>query len=198
MKYTENYYRLCHGTDQESAQKIISEGFLLKGDTNSWCGKGVYFYDIKKKAWWWAKLTCERLKKEENRNVKAAVIFADIINISTDEIFDLRAKQDLERFEECVKPIFEECKAIAIPGVQNETERRILLRSMLISYYADISKTKLVIGNFRQRPQPLYEHVIEFADSLDMIFGIETIYCVKDISILSGIHIGGMKNEGDD
>lgn len=49
---------------------------------------------------------------------------------------------------------------------------------MLISYYANQVNSKLVIGIFRQRPQPLYEHAISFANSLDMIFGIETIYCV--------------------
>lgn len=48
MSYTESYYSLSHGTDQLSAERIISEGFLVKGDANSWCGKGVYFYDIKK------------------------------------------------------------------------------------------------------------------------------------------------------
>ena len=50
-----------------------------------------------------------------------------------------------------------------------------------------------MIGHFRQRPQPLYEHAIKFADSLDMIFGIETIYCVKDTSIVSNIRLGGSK-----
>ena len=46
-----------------------------------------------------------------------------------------------------------------------------------------------------QRPQPLYEYAIEFADSLDMVFGIETIYCVKDIGIISNIRIGGKQGE---
>ena len=47
---------------------------------------------------------------------------------------------------------------------------------------------KLIIGNFRQRPQAMYEHAIEFSNSLDMIFGIETIYCVKDKNIIENIH----------
>ena len=31
------------------------------------------------------------------------------------------------------------------------------------------------------------ENAIEFSDSLDMIFGIETIYCVKDKDIIENI-----------
>ncbi len=34
----------------------------------------------------------------------------------------------------------------------------------------------------------MYEHAIEFSNSLDMIFGIETIYCVKDKDIIENIH----------
>lgn len=34
----------------------------------------------------------------------------------------------------------------------------------------------------------MYEHAIEFSNSLDMIFGIETIYCVKDSNIIENIH----------
>ena len=66
---------------------------------------------------------------------------------------------------------------------------------MLISYYSDKNNKKLIIGNFRQRPQPLYEHAIEFSNSLDMIFGIETIYCVKDTGIIENIREGGEENE---
>lgn len=34
----------------------------------------------------------------------------------------------------------------------------------------------------------MYEHAIEFSNNLDMIFGIETIYCVKDKDIIENIH----------
>ena len=82
-------------------------------------------------------------------------------------------------------------KQIKIADVDDEVERKIRLRSALISFYAKETRCKLVIGNFRQRPQPLYEHAVEFANSLDMVFGIETIYCVKDTGIISNIRIGG-------
>ncbi|MCQ2400674.1 MAG: hypothetical protein MJ059_01980 [Lachnospiraceae bacterium] len=43
---------------------------------------------------------------------------------------------------------------------------------------------KIIIGYFRQRPQPAIENAIKFADSIDMVVGIECIYCITDISII--------------
>ena len=193
MEYTESYYSLSHGTDEKSAEIIVSNGFALKGDKTSWCGKGAYFYDIKAKAWWAANRKCEEIKRNEFRKVKPVILLADIENIAKKDIFDLRVKKDLENFENFVNNVLDGFNQIEIDGIENEVERKIALRAMLISFYADSSCCKLIIGNFRQRPQPLYEHVIKFANSLDMIFGIETIYCVKDTNIISNIRIGGSK-----
>lgn len=193
MSYTESYYSLSHGTDEKSADEIVSNGFICSGGSSSWCGRGIYFYDIKAKAWWAANRKCREIKDKDGRNVKPALVLADIIDIPKNEIFDLRVKKDLEAFEIFVQPLIEEYKEIVISQVDDETERIIQLRAMLISFYADEQSDKLVIGNFRQRPQPLYEHAIEFANSLDMILGIETIYCVKDGSILTNIRLGGGK-----
>lgn len=102
MEYTESYYSLSHGTDQQSAESIMKEGFFIKGDATSWCGKGVYFYDIKSKAWWSAKRKCRELNKRENTKVKPSIILADIENISKSDIFDLRVKKDLDDFENFV------------------------------------------------------------------------------------------------
>lgn len=98
----------------------------------------------------------------------------------------MRAYKDLCDFEEEISPLFGEYE-FELSGM-NDIEKTIMLRAIFISYYADINNKKLVIGNFRQRPQPMYEHAIEFSNSLDMIFGIETIYCVKDIDIIENIH----------
>ncbi len=193
MEYTESYYSLSHGTDEQSAQDIISNGFALKGDLTSWCGKGAYFYDIKSKAWWAANRKCAEIKQKEFRKVKPVILLVDIEDISKNDTFDLRVKNDLEHFESFVNELLNNEDKIEIQGVEDEIERKIALRAMLISFYADVEKCKLVIGNFRQRPQPLYEHAIEFSNSLDMIFGIETIYCVKDTSIISNIRLGGRK-----
>lgn len=192
MKYTESYF-LCHGTDQQSAEKIISEGFKIKGDSTSWCGKGAYFYDIKKKAWWAANRKCEQIKATKKIKIKPSIIFADIIDIPTNDIFDLRIKKDLEEFEAFTNSILTGSDEITISDISDDTERKIKLRAMLISFYADKTNCKLVIGNFMQRPQPLYQHSIEFANSLDMIFGIETIYCVKNTEVISNIRLGGNK-----
>lgn len=147
---------------------------------------GVYFYDIKKKAWWAANRKCEEIKRKTGKKVKPTVLFADIRDIDDEQIFDLRAYKDLCDFESKVANLFGEY-SFKIEG-ENEHEKLVQLRAMLISYYADRNNKKLIIGNFRQRPQPMYEHAIEFSNSLDMIFGIETIYCVKDKNIIHNIH----------
>ena len=192
MEYTESYYSLSHGTDRQSAENIISGGFDLCGNETSWCGKGVYFYDIKAKAWWAAERKCKEIKKQNySQKVKAAIVLADIKDVPKKEIFDLRVKRDLEKFEDFVKGFLVEGNQIKIEEIADDIERKIRLRSMLISFYATEGHYKLVVGNFRQRPQLANEHAIEFADSLYMIFGIETIYCVKNTDILSNIRPGG-------
>ena len=184
--YKETYRELSHGTDEESAEKIKVNGFEIQERSDSWCGQGIYFYDIKKKAWWAANRKCEEIKKKTDKKIRPAVLLADIIDIDDDKIFDLRAHKDLCDFEKKISPLFGKY-SFEVSGME-DIEKVIKLRAILISYYADRNGKKLVIGNFRQRPQPLYEHAIEFANSLDMIFGIETIYCVKDKDIIKNIH----------
>lgn len=191
MEYTESYYSLSHGTDQHSAENIVKEGFSIKGDATSWCGKGVYFYDIKGKAWWAAKRKCSEIKKTQYKKINPTIILADIEKISKNDIFDLRVKDNLGEFEKFTVKVLDDSYRILIDNIEDDTERCIQLRAMLISFFADEKNSKLVIGNFRQRPQPLYEHAIQFADSLDIVFGIETIYCVKDTNIISNIRLGG-------
>lgn len=189
MEYTETYLGLCHGTDINSAKDILKNGFQVTGDKTSWCGPGVYFYDIKAKAWWAAKRKCG--EKRIDRKGNSTIVFADIVNVRRRDIFDLRVKENLEDFEQFTMNITNNNKRIRISQIEDDNTRIIELRAMLISYYVDNYKKKLVVGNFRQRPQPQYEHAIEFANALDMVFGIETIYCVKDTSIISHIYLGG-------
>ena len=85
MIYKETYKDLCHGTDKESAVKIKIEGFKMKGGLDSWCGKGVYFYDIKKKAWWAAGRKCEEIRKATRKKVSPTVLYADIIGLNDDK-----------------------------------------------------------------------------------------------------------------
>ena len=191
MVRKESFYALSHGTDKDTAKKIIEEGFLIDGDTTSWCGEGIYFYDIKAKAWWAAERKCAEKRNIDGKKVKPAIILVDIDNIDIKDIFDLRVKRDLEEFEKFTRTFIDEKSHMTVSDVDDEVERKIVLRSLLIAFYARKKGSKLVVGNFRQRPQPLYEHAIEFANSLDMVFGIETIYCVKNPAIISNIRIGG-------
>lgn len=190
MVYNESYKNLYHGTDEKSADLILKEGFEIRGDENSWCGKGIYFYDIKKKAWWSANRTCTTIKRQTNEKLKSKVLHADIIKVQDSDIMDLRTEKDLMELEKFSRELFGDYK-IKLKSDEHDTEKIIKFRSVLIGFSADKLNKKLVIGTFRQRPQPKYEHAIEFANSLDMIFGIETIYCVKDSSIIENVRLGG-------
>lgn len=191
MVRTETYNNLCHGTYKEAAEKIVIEGFKPSKAENSWCGAGVYFYDVKAKAWWSANRTCENVKAKTGIKPKAAVVFADIIDIPKNDVLDLRAPADVEKFHEAVSGLFDGETEFKIKEVSNEEERIIDLRSMLISFYAEQTNKKLVVGIFEQREQPLHQKAIEFATRLRLVLGAETIYCVRDASIIQNIRQGG-------
>lgn len=193
MKYSECFYNLSHGTNCESADKILKHGFEIRGDTSSWCGKGVYFYDLKSKAWWSANRTCTELRKRTGIKHKPIVIFADVLNLNRDDIFDLRAHSDLKEFMNFVEVVFENNNCtFKISELKDEEERLIAFRSMLISYFADNTNKKLIIGTFKQREQNLYKNTMDFANTMNLLFGFETIYCAKDVNILSNIRLGGV------
>lgn len=187
MVRTESFRDLCHGTTADSAARIRKEGFIPSKEQNSWCGAGIYFYDIKAKAWWSANRTCEDILKTTGKKVRPEVVFADIIDIPRTDIFDLRAPADMKAFQDFVSPMFDDINKFYIDEIPDEQERIITLRSMLISYYAKSNDKKLIIGIFEQREQPIYSEAIEFAAGLKLILGAETIYCARDDSILTNI-----------
>ncbi len=193
MIYKETYRDLVHGTDIKSAENIKSNRFEIKGTSDGWCGKGIYFYDIKKKAWWDANRKCEEIKKRTKKKIKPTIIFADIIDLEVGKILDLRRFKDLCDFEKGIQKLFKNYSLQINNNNIEHSEEVIKLRAMLINYYADKNNKKLIIGNFKQRPQPLYENAINFSNNLDLVFGIETIYCVKDKNIIQNIRQGGGK-----
>ncbi|MDY4609018.1 MAG: hypothetical protein SPD11_00185 [Sphaerochaetaceae bacterium] len=76
MDYHESYRDLCHGTTKKFANAVLKNGFLIQGDSTSWCGKGVCFYDIKAKAWWAAQRKCHNLNlpKDSAKEMKLDVV----------------------------------------------------------------------------------------------------------------------------
>ncbi|MDO4487152.1 MAG: hypothetical protein Q4C46_11285 [Bacillota bacterium] len=192
MIYKETYRDLCHGTDIESAEKIKEDGFELRGDDTSWCGKGVYFYDIKNKAWWAAARHCDNIRNETGKKIKPTVLFADVVDINKSRVFDLRVYKDLCSFESYINDVFGEYVFELDDNISAE-EKQIVMRAIMIDFYSKKNNKQLVVGCFRQRSQPIYNHAIEFANRLELVFGVEIIYCVKDTSIISNIRQGGVK-----
>ena len=99
---------------------------------------------------------------------------------------DLRSYNDLVSFAEFVDQVLAE-SGLGIADDLDPDEKLIKIRALLISIYAQERQKKLVIGHFRQKTNSVYADGQSLADGLQLVIGIETIYCVKDSSIVSNI-----------
>lgn len=185
-KYKETYTDLYHGTTVDAAEEIVRSQHFIPSDGNNWCGEGVYFYDNKSKARWAAERKCGEIYKKTGVRVKATHVKADIVDLDRDYILDLRSYKDLQSFVDVVDSLLK-ISSFDIAEDMDEEEKIIILRGILISYYASEYNMKLVIGNFQQRSQPKFVELFPKAESLNLVIGVETIYCAKDSSILSNI-----------
>lgn len=100
----------------------------------------------------------------------------------------------MRQFEKWVNDFLPKNSCLEVDNATTEEEKIINLRSMILDFYASKIKAKLVVGMFQQRKQKEHEYMIEFANNWMMVFGVETIYCVKDREILSNIEKGGKRN----
>lgn len=191
-RMTEKYINLYHGTTAEFASSIIKSQ-KFNPSLGGWCGKGVYFYDIKAKAWWSASRTCN------NQYIaKPAVVVADLQEIDRASILDLRDPRKLESFASYTEKLLSESDCgwkIAELETDNvdEFEKICGIRALLLNFYCDQHDIKVVIGYFQQ--QPNNNHIKgdtkKFSDKWLLAIGIETIYCVKDASIIYNIREAG-------
>lgn len=183
--YMRHFPTLYHGTDGESAASIRENGFRISDTPDLWCGPGVYFYDIKTKAWWYANNVCMRIKQESGLKLQKEVISVSVPELSEESVLDFRIDKDLKRFEDSISDLIEELPSeIGIENTEDAFDYINKLRTALVSYYSAENNIKIITGYFWQRPQPDHEHIKEFASKLNIAFGIETIYCVKDTDII--------------
>lgn len=192
---TEEYINLYHGTTAEFASGIIKSQ-RFNASSEGWCGKGVYFYDIKAKAWWSASRTCR------NQGVaKPTVVAADLQEIDRASILDLRDPKKLESFAMFTEKLFSESDcgweiAELETGNVDEFEKICGIRALLLSFYCDQHDIKVVIGYFQQRPSnSIKDDTKKFSDKWFLALGIETIYCVKDVSIIYNIREVGRQTQ---
>lgn len=182
-------YTLYHGTTREFKKQILEEGFRDSTAQSSWCGNGVYFYDIKDKAWWAANRKASEIGKKQQCKVQSAVITVGIENLNSECICDLRDPKQMHNLQELANNLMsdEGDKLSILNGDSplNDDEQLIILRSMLIGFYAQEQGFKLVIGNFEQRDREEYKAIKEFASKIKMMTCVELIYCVKDKSVIS-------------
>lgn len=188
-KYKETYLNLYHGTTKEAANSILTSQMFIPSSVNNWCGEGIYFYDNKAKALWAAHRKCNEVFSETGVRTDATYVNADIVDLEREYILDLRDYKQLLCFSKVVDTVLEEVK-IDIAEELPEEEKIIILRGILISYFAQEYDKKLIIGHFQQRSQEGMENAFSKAESLHLVIGVETIYCVKDASIISAIRGG--------
>lgn len=178
--YKESFTNLVHGTTENKGNQIINSQNFIPSETG-WCGFGVYFYDIRAKAYWSANRTCSIEKENTGNRYKPMLVFADVLNIKRRDVLDLRSLECLKKFVKFASDLLNNENATILSkakGLHN-------LRAILLDYYCQENKIKLVVGHFRQ--ENVREEINLLADEWELVVGIETIYCVKDNSIISNI-----------
>ena len=184
--YKESFINLYHGTTIENAKKIVLEQHFDFSDKHNWCGEGIYFYDNKSKAMWAADRKCREIYNQSGKKIKPAYVNVDIEDLSKKYICDLRTYEEIQNFVKVISEVLEK-EEFDIFETSDEQETLILLRGILISYYAKEKGSKIVIGNFRQIKGPVNIDLTQEADKWQMVIGVETIYCVKDEKIITSI-----------
>lgn len=89
-----------HGTLEKNIDSICAKGFIQSSKKTEWLGSGVYFFERKKHAEYWA-----RAEAKKNHNCKhiPAIIYVQI-KTEDDEYFDL----DLKKNHETLQSFFNE------------------------------------------------------------------------------------------
>lgn len=183
--YIESYKDLYHGTTEEYAAQIVDTQTFIPSETG-WCGKGVYFYDNKAKAWWSAQRTCYQERKR-GKKAKADVVIADIPQLSRSVILDLRTKEDMIVFADYVEMFFSEVTDFYIVEKMSEKDCLEKKRAMLLNFFCKENNRQLIIGYFKQEHKEEIQPVEPFASAWQLAIGIETIYCAKIPKIVKNI-----------
>lgn len=192
-KYNESFKDLYHGTIESRAAQIVRTQTFIPSK-RGWCGSGVYFYDNKSKAWWSAQRTSVDERKKGNLGDKPDIVIADIKSISRTAILDLRAPDDLKSFADYVNKFLSDQDFDIVDGLEdkNDSDEEIILkREILLSFYCEENGIQLIIGYFKQREQEKIDIEKCFADTWQLVIGIETIYCAKDPGIVHNIRRRG-------
>lgn len=192
--YTESFKELYHGTSVSFFEDISHNGF--RKSEHGWCGQGVYFYDVKSKAWWSANRTCRVLKSHTGEKHKPGVIFVNIPDIAKEKILDLRDFRNVNLIKEFYTKnldsilVHDKYSINTNPTKEDKTK----LRSAILDFYSQKNDIDMVIAYIKQEDNNDIDLSLEFANLLGLVVGAETIYCVREITsikIIKFIQWGG-------
>jgi len=143
-------FTLYHGTDEEFAKKIQSEGFKVKESRDHWLGNGIYFFLDEELARWW---TTKPMKKFGPKTTSPVIIKCDY-TVNEDSILDLRKFTDYtfcyDRFRDFYTKMYE-------PYIAKNRIDIIKLRCAFFDWLFDIYKYKAIVGTFSPEEQSYYK-----------------------------------------
>lgn len=126
-----------HGTLDEKANKILNSKFIHSSKNSEWLGSGVYFFEKRKYAEWWAKLEAG---KPQNQGNLPTVLSADII--TEDEFFyDLDFRFNMNKMIEESRDLLE-----GLEGNLNMNEAEI--RCVACNFFAKLYGIKVFAYTF--------------------------------------------------
>lgn len=138
-----------HGTCSKHRSSIERLGFSpdrVAHRDDHWLGQGVYFFDIKDLAIWWAH---DQSKKKWNRNTSPLVYSCDI-SVDRDEYLDLDDMKSLDRFLSfCIELIESVNQDDSIEEKPVFTDRK--LRALLFDYYKTANNIFVIANTFLKK-----------------------------------------------
>ena len=184
-----------HGTDYSVAQKIQKEYFTIKQNKFHWLGNGIYFYQDKDLAKWWASSPSKRFGTEI---INPAIISAEI-NLKKANLLDLRT---LKGYRECAKCYSEFSDIVCSYYADDKAIDLERLRCCFFDYIMKKNDIDVIIGSFTKKQPYKDEPEIEYLEAVDLGYP-EVQICVRadrqrtliKIVNIEEIDIKGYQNE---
>lgn len=198
--YKESFHGLYHGTTLASANGIIENGFRFSVGNDSWCGAGVYFFDVRALAWNWANRVAAVRKRDGEDLYEAVVVETSAVDVDRDLILDLRDVNSLYDLKKAAEGFLRGDSQIHYDGDDelSDEERLNRTRAILIDMFCKMKGFALVVGIFKQNDREERREILKYAESINIVSGVETIYCVKDTGILGRLNVRRRKKNGKD
>ncbi len=177
-------YELYHGTNKESANKIVKNQLFIPGaddDNEDFLGKGVYFFREKQHAVLW-NLKKAKDKRRRNLSYKKYVLNYEIvgakIKLKKSNFLDLEDANDIAKYEKICKRFEKEFEEDEEYKYAKHKDRAILNYFYKKGYMEDIYAIRKIMG------QNINTTGLNIAKQMQ-----REIFCIKKPDIINDIRI---------